>query len=950
MAKAYITSLPNTTDTQRTFVKTVDSPKVPAMDYRSGFKDVATAIDNTNKFLDTFSKMKYEGFQADLDRLELEHLHEMQDATDPCQLEQINEKWKKNYDSALKDDFWAKSYYKSQYYKNWQARNQEAQQKLYFAKQHEFAEICATDTLNKMAETASLLSNPNDVEQYIRNGEAMLAQTEHLTAENKYKLMSNFYKDTVSRLYNSDPNKAVAFLNSVGNKYDGYGVSSEEIKKKAEDYNKAKAREAQQEQARAERQRLTQEKMAGISLAQQVALGEIDEATATKLSGELSPIAWNEYRKASPKKSEKSKIDYAPVHEAVKTLPPVEDDSFDDEVASMKLNHSDWNASQTSRFNDLVQSIKDTKEKKDKSNPITVEDVSTVNQVKNGELIVSDNDIKKFSHGNSQLAKDFYSARSTYYSNQEKELKEKEKKQTEEEKAQQKIEEKQKEDISKKVLGEINMAADEDVASVVSKNAKLLTPEDWATAGTKISEARRRMIARKEKAQGEDKKKYEESLKALDKAQKDKNFNEVYDILTNDANAFSDSQINDMNISQDQKEKLKKHKKDSAENNLKVVKQQRVERGQQIKDEIVKAWEKKNLITNIDDILDTYPYEDKDNRESIGNWIKNGNQNIAEANWATVKNDFYKFNQQKKVVSDLDIQNFIENKLSSDQTGKNYQEMFEDLSKIRDTFEKDRDDSIKTALNNFDTVWGSSLYSEETPIEKRKRIAAKEFYHNLLLNQSTPEKVQELSTPQYIWGVVTKYKPQEQDVIDSLYEQDVVKSTLNSMREDMFKYNKKEKVWVAKKDYDYQDTILYRNLLNNALSNGKINRKDYDEQASLINDLTASSVQKLAKQSNTVLGAIYNTLSSEVMLGKNYNPAVMQNSLDEAVDMLNKIGINPKGSINRDWSDFLFRTPEEVFNSNRLGVLSVLTILGFKSDTNKADAVMRNGQIIKLGE
>lgn len=950
MAKAYITSLPNTTDTQRAFVKTVDSPKVPAMDYRSGFKDVATAINNTNQFLEDYSKMKYEGFQADLDKLELEHLHEMSDASDPCELEQINEKWKKSYDSALKDDFWAKSYYKSQHYKNWQARNQEAQQKIYFAKQHEFAEICATDTLNKMAETASLLDNPLDMEQYVLNGKAMLDNTKHLTADAKHKLMTNFYKDTVSRIYESDPNKAVAFLDHVGNKYDGYGVGSEEIRKKADNYNKAKAREARQEQALAERQQMTADKYAGIALAQQEALGNISEDEAVKLSGELSPIAWNEYRKASRKKSNDSKTDYVPVHEAARNLPSVEDDSFDDEVANVKLEHPDWNASQITRFNDLAKSLKETKDKNDKSNPITVADVTKVDQVKNGEMIVSDKDIEALSHGNSQLAKDFYSARSTYYSNQEKELEEKEKKQTEEEKAQQKIEEKQKKDISKKALGEINMAADEDVANVVSKNAKFLTPEDWATAGTKISEARRRMIARKEKAQGEDKKKYDESLKALDKAQKDKNFNEAYDILTNDANAFSDSQINDMNVSQEQKEKLKKHKKDSAESNMKVMKQERIERGQQIKDEIVKAWEKNTLVTNIDDILDNYPYEDKDNRESIGNWIKNGNQNIAEANWATVKNDFYKFNQQKKLVSDLDIQNFIENKLSSDQTGKNYQEMFEDLSKIRDTFEKDRDDSIKTALNNFDTVWGSSLYSEETPIEKRKRIAAKEFYHNLLLNQSTPEKVQELSTPQYIWGVVTKYKPQEQDVIGSLYEQDIVKSTLNAMREDMFKYNEKEKVWVAKKDYDYQDTILYRNLLNNALSNGKINRKDYDEQASLINDLTASSIQKLAKQSNTVLGAIYNTLSSEVMLGKNYNPAVMQNSLDEAVDMLNKMGINPKGGINRDWSDFLFRTPEEVFNSNRLGVLSVLTILGFKSDTNKADAVMRNGQIIKLGE
>ena len=245
-----MTSLPQTTDTKKGFIKTVDSPRVPAMDYRSGFKDVAGAIDNTNKFLGEYTKMKYEGFQADLDRLELQHLHEMVDAKDPCELEAINERWNKEYDNALKDDFWAKSYYKSNYYNRWKDRNQEAQQKLYYRKQHEFAEICANSTLNKLSETAAMLDTPEDIAQYLRNGEAMLANTEHLTAENKYKLMTNFYKDTVSKLYNSDPNKAVAWLDYAGESYDQYGLDKEEVRTKAEAYNRARKREAEQDYKR----------------------------------------------------------------------------------------------------------------------------------------------------------------------------------------------------------------------------------------------------------------------------------------------------------------------------------------------------------------------------------------------------------------------------------------------------------------------------------------------------------------------------------------------------------------------------------------------------------------------------------------------------------------------------------------------------------------------------
>lgn len=311
MAKAYMTSLPNTTDTQRNFIKTVDTPKVPAMDYRSGFKDVGAAIDNTNKFLGEYSQMKYEGFQADLDRLELEHLHEMQDATDPCELEEINQKWQKNYNTALKDDFWAKSYYKSSFYKKWQDRNHEAQQKIYYAKQHEFAEICATSTLNKMAETASMLDNPADVQQYLVNGEAMLANTKHLTAEAKYKLMTNFYKDTVSRLYESDPNKAVAFLDSVGNKYDAYGVSSEEIKTKAANYYKAKERERLADIARAQRMEekankaLTTQLKARILQNPEQAESIINEAANTNDAVYVGVADW--YRKGLGKDTNKAR-------------------------------------------------------------------------------------------------------------------------------------------------------------------------------------------------------------------------------------------------------------------------------------------------------------------------------------------------------------------------------------------------------------------------------------------------------------------------------------------------------------------------------------------------------------------------------------------------------------------------------------------------------------------
>lgn len=235
-------TLPNMVDTKKTFVQGQSSPKLPSFDYRSGMRDIAGAMEQTNDFLNEYQKMKFEQFQAGLQNIELQQIHEMQDATDPCQLEEINKKYEKAYASQYKNDFWGDSYYQSRYYENWKARHTENQQKVYFQKQHDFSAIQATATLNELSNTIALTNSPEEVYSLLRNGEAMLANSKHLTAQDKFKLMSDFYKQSVGNLYSSNPNKAVAWLNYAGNAYDKYGVNSSEIIRKAEDYNLQKAR------------------------------------------------------------------------------------------------------------------------------------------------------------------------------------------------------------------------------------------------------------------------------------------------------------------------------------------------------------------------------------------------------------------------------------------------------------------------------------------------------------------------------------------------------------------------------------------------------------------------------------------------------------------------------------------------------------------------------------
>lgn len=939
MAKAYMTSLPNTTDTQRNFIKTVDTPKVPAMDYRSGFKDVGAAIDNTNKFLGEYSQMKYEGFQADLDRLELEHLHEMQDATDPCELEEINQKWQKNYNTALKDDFWAKSYYKSSFYKKWQDRNHEAQQKIYYAKQHEFAEICATSTLNKMAETASMLDNPADVQQYLVNGEAMLANTKHLTAEAKYKLMTNFYKDTVSRLYESDPNKAVAFLDSVGNKYDAYGVSSEEIRNKAENYNKALRKEAEREQAKAEKQALQEEKMSGIALAQAVSTGKISEAEATKIAGDMSPMAWNEYRKAAPKSSKDSKTDYTEVHEAVKNLPSPTDEDFDDKVAEIKLSRPEWNSSQFSRFNDLTKALKETAPSvsTDTSNPITVEDRLVVDKVAHGEQTVSNEDIRTLSHGNSTLAKELTSARNTYNTKQEKDFSEKEKTKEKE------ISEANKK-RSKQALGNINAADDEDIADVVKENAKYLTEEDWAQVGTRISSARRRLNERREKANAEAKKALDEKIENIKTAEQNERFNRAYDLLKDNSKAFTDEQINNLDVTQQQIKELKarKEKTENTEsvNEEKNLKEQRVQRNKNFRAEASKVWEQGKIISNTEEFLDNYPYLDSENRDTVQNWLFSNNEKVLNANWDSIKDEFYRYVQHNRTVTADEISNFISN-IPDGSTGKNYQEMFEDLSKINDSLSINLNEGKKSILNKFDTLWGKS--ENETSFEKEKRTAAKELlieHLNGVKNEIDIDKFND----QFIMENYIKYKPTRNEVVSDLITRDVATGTVYNFRNTNFEYDKNTKMWHAKKDMSYSDLSGYIKTINQTFN---VNSKEYKELMPSANEAMALSLQNLERKNGTVLGAVYGYLKNT--LGENYNPAQMMSYLDEALDLLDELKVDPNGKINVPWYNQIFGWKE--ITGNRYGALAVGTALGLKIEKQNAyDAILQNGQVVTLGD
>ena len=370
-------TLPNTQRFQESYINTNGAPQLPSIDYKSPLRGIAGVIEQARDFENTYTKLRYEGYQAQGTKLMSDMAHAMEDAKDPCELEDI----RRNYESQLNriggDDIFGKSYRKSQYFNNFKDKWDINAEKVYLNKMHDFELIQAEHTGNEIASTISQLGDPDSIEAGAIAYEESLAGIQHMDAQTKYKLMTNFYKNTVSQLYNSDPNKAVAWLDYIGDKYDGYGVDANEIRTKADNYNKAKQREYEAEIARAEKQKTQEDKINGLALAQAVATGKMSESEANLVASDMSPIAWNEFRKASPKKSSgsKSETDYKPVHDVFLSESEDKINDWND----FKLNNPELTPAQIARGDNLAK-IFETKDTTSK-NPITVADEIKVGQV-----------------------------------------------------------------------------------------------------------------------------------------------------------------------------------------------------------------------------------------------------------------------------------------------------------------------------------------------------------------------------------------------------------------------------------------------------------------------------------------------------------------------------------------------------------------------------------------
>lgn len=236
-------TLPGISDTQKGMIQTQGAPAMPQIRWESPLRQSGELMKSSAQFLSSYQKMRNEEYVAGLQNLELQQMHEMEDATDPCQLEEINKKYNQVYETKYTDSVFGKSFYSSPAYRKWADNHKLNQEKMYLRKQHEFTDIQATRTLNEMSAAAALTRNTRDTDQYMAAGLNMIGNLKHMTADRKDELQKWYAKDLVGKLYTQNPNMALAYGNAVGAKYDKFGIDWNDIRNKANQYNESLERE-----------------------------------------------------------------------------------------------------------------------------------------------------------------------------------------------------------------------------------------------------------------------------------------------------------------------------------------------------------------------------------------------------------------------------------------------------------------------------------------------------------------------------------------------------------------------------------------------------------------------------------------------------------------------------------------------------------------------------------
>lgn len=226
-------SLPTMNETKSSFVNTSSMGNVVAPEHKEQkWSTVARIGEGIVGVSNAFKNMKHTEMMAKLDNLAQQNLHKLGDATDPSQLPDLINEANQSYDDLFKDDPYGKSFYESDLYNTFKLKNDANIEKTVTALNHKFSSIQATKTGNEISSDIALMSDPERMTKALAMYEKNLDGLE-LTAEEKFKIMTDVTKDSFGKVFTNSPNNAVAWFDYSNGAYNKYGIDGAEIKEKA---------------------------------------------------------------------------------------------------------------------------------------------------------------------------------------------------------------------------------------------------------------------------------------------------------------------------------------------------------------------------------------------------------------------------------------------------------------------------------------------------------------------------------------------------------------------------------------------------------------------------------------------------------------------------------------------------------------------------------------------
>lgn len=223
---------PNLQGVQGSYINTNGAPTIPQISWKSPLREIPEIAQGIADFTKQYQSMRFDEYQAKYDTMANNMYHEMADATDPCELQDIKNKYDQMFAKPIDDTVWGKEYMNSTYRRKWEANMQSNYEKVYYGQMHKMSAIQAERKSNEMALAAASTGDVNAIGSYWDSTMVSIGNMQHLTVEQKEALQKNTAKNFVSVMFNKDPVLANSFVQQNSKVLAKYGIDPYDIQDK----------------------------------------------------------------------------------------------------------------------------------------------------------------------------------------------------------------------------------------------------------------------------------------------------------------------------------------------------------------------------------------------------------------------------------------------------------------------------------------------------------------------------------------------------------------------------------------------------------------------------------------------------------------------------------------------------------------------------------------------